>query len=626
MTATHIIETKLTEAGIQYRKADIVVGRSFKTTCPTCSHTRKKKSDPCLSVSIVDDGAIWRCHNCGDRGGCSDRDPRDGAAPAPYKRQHHNPRRTDYQPPKHTPPANPTLTPAALAWFENERGITAATLARHGVYSTTAWFPQVKAERPAVAFPYRVGEEVIAIKYRSGEKHFAQEKNCRPCLYNWDHAAEGLEAEFPQLVVAEGEIDVLALAEAGVVAVSLRDGAPEEAKYDEADKRFLALGEHPELSAFTRIVIATDNDEAGNALADELAFRFGKGRCYRVRWPEFEGATIKDANDCLLYHGPEITAQAIATARPWPVDGVSRVLDHLDEIVDVYHGRLARPFEITDVTALQRLVKVIPGSLVVITGYPNHGKSNFLDQVAVHLSEQYGWRFAVFSPEHTVRDHAIRLIEKRVGRPFHDGPTPRMTVAEAIDAARWVDERFAWITPGEDDIATPDWIIDKARGLALRMGIRGLLVDPFNEIAQPPQFGTQTEFVSSMLSAFKKFARAHELVAFMVAHPKTVMRVNGKLPVPGLGDILGSAHFNAKADAGITVHRPDLADSNDTKGQRTQVFVTKVREQPRMGVAGDFTTLRFNGRTRRYELATGENAEPDDDQQEDINFRRDIHG
>lgn len=37
---------------------------NFKTTCPHCSHARKHKSDPCLSVRIDDSGVGVRCHNC----------------------------------------------------------------------------------------------------------------------------------------------------------------------------------------------------------------------------------------------------------------------------------------------------------------------------------------------------------------------------------------------------------------------------------------------------------------------------------------------------------------------------------------------------------------------------------
>ena len=34
---------------------------SNKTTCPKCSHTRKNKKDPCLSVDI--ENGLYHCHH-----------------------------------------------------------------------------------------------------------------------------------------------------------------------------------------------------------------------------------------------------------------------------------------------------------------------------------------------------------------------------------------------------------------------------------------------------------------------------------------------------------------------------------------------------------------------------------
>jgi twinkle protein len=51
-----------------------IVVRSFrygniKTKCPRCSHLRRHKADPCLSVSIKPDGVVFFCHNCSFQGG-----------------------------------------------------------------------------------------------------------------------------------------------------------------------------------------------------------------------------------------------------------------------------------------------------------------------------------------------------------------------------------------------------------------------------------------------------------------------------------------------------------------------------------------------------------------------------
>lgn len=52
----------LHELGINHKGSP---NRSFKTTCPKCSHTRKHKDDPCLSVRVDNSGIGVRCFNCG---------------------------------------------------------------------------------------------------------------------------------------------------------------------------------------------------------------------------------------------------------------------------------------------------------------------------------------------------------------------------------------------------------------------------------------------------------------------------------------------------------------------------------------------------------------------------------
>ncbi|WP_165475262.1 hypothetical protein [Nitrobacter sp. Nb-311A] len=42
-----------------------------KTVCPNCSHLRKHKRDPCLSVLIDGEGVFFNCKNCSWKGGKS---------------------------------------------------------------------------------------------------------------------------------------------------------------------------------------------------------------------------------------------------------------------------------------------------------------------------------------------------------------------------------------------------------------------------------------------------------------------------------------------------------------------------------------------------------------------------
>ena len=49
---------------IDWNKIELKPGAKgeIKTLCPNCSHTRKKKKDPCLSVNV--DKGLAKCWNC----------------------------------------------------------------------------------------------------------------------------------------------------------------------------------------------------------------------------------------------------------------------------------------------------------------------------------------------------------------------------------------------------------------------------------------------------------------------------------------------------------------------------------------------------------------------------------
>ena len=58
-----------------------------------------------------------------------------------------------------------------------------------------------------------------------------------------------------------------------------------------------------------------------------------------------------------------------------------------------------------------------------------------------------------------------KLAEKRIGAPFWDGPTRRMTPAELDAAFAWGRERFVFIRADDDTPPTIDWILERGRAL-----------------------------------------------------------------------------------------------------------------------------------------------------------------
>src|SRR4029077_20177531 len=62
---------RLLEKGIRPQKHR---DGNHKLLCPKCSHTRRNRKDPCLSLTIDRSGAGWKCHHCGWSGGVVERD------------------------------------------------------------------------------------------------------------------------------------------------------------------------------------------------------------------------------------------------------------------------------------------------------------------------------------------------------------------------------------------------------------------------------------------------------------------------------------------------------------------------------------------------------------------------
>jgi twinkle protein len=114
---------------------------------------------------------------------------------------------------------------------------------------------------------------------------------------------------------------------------------------------------------------------------------------------------------------------------------------------------------------------------------------------------------------------------------------------------RWTNDHFAWIMPSSEDDWTIEKILAAASQLCLRRGIRGLVIDPWNELeALRPSGMTETEFVSQSLKRIRVFARNRDVDAWVVVHPSKLYRNDaGKNPVPTLYDCSGSAHWRNKA-------------------------------------------------------------------------------
>jgi twinkle protein len=578
------VTEKLASREILLKRAE--PGRSYKLLCPRCSHSRRNRRDPCLSVTVHHDGenAMWNCHHCNWSGSTK----WDDREEPPRKRR----------PPPVRPKGDAIERPTVevMRWFL-DRSIPAEVVSRNRIgFVRQHFIAKLGRDVPCIAFPYYRQGELVNVKYRAlEEKAFAQVKDAEAILFGLDDIAGIGDGN---VIIVEGECDKLALEVAGFHnVVSVPDGAPatlrDEPRNDDSKFAWLANCAK-ELEAVTGgFILAVDNDANGEVLEEELARRLGKERCWRVHWPDSDDVICKDANEALTVHGPEVLRECIAAATPYPINGLYRIDDYEAEILALYREGTQQRGASTGWTALDELMTIAPGQLSVVTGIPSHGKSEFLDALLINLARRYDWHVALCSFENRPTDHSVKLFEKYLGVPFRDGSIRRMGEGDLRMALDWARPRFFFIRAEDDAPPTVDWILERARAAVLRYGSNVLVIDPYNEIEhRRPDNMSETEFVSQSLGKVKRFAENHALHVFFVAHPAKPAREAGKPAVPGLYDISGSAHWANKADLGFVVHRPNF------EGDEVQIHVLKVRHKW-VGEPGQ-VSLRYDRITGRY--------------------------
>ncbi|XP_040362794.1 twinkle homolog protein, chloroplastic/mitochondrial isoform X3 [Rosa chinensis] len=493
------------------------------------------------------------------------------------------------------------LCEEVLAFF-SERGISRETVQRNKVMQKRCSI----TDQISIAFTYWRNGKLISCKYRDINKKFWQEKDTERIFYGLDDIKDTND-----IIIVEGEMDKLAMEEAGYRnCVSVPDGAPPKASPpdkdvppEEQDTKYQFLWNCKEyLKKESRIILATDGDGPGQALAEELARRLGRERCWRVSWPKKNDQVehFKDANEVLMYLGPAVLKEVIENAELYPIRGLFRFQDYFDEINAYYHRTYKHDCGVkTGWRDLDDLYNVVPGELTIVTGVPNSGKSEWIDALLCNLYEGYGWKFALCSMENKVREHARKLLEKHIQKPFFDGryggPAERMSVEEFERGKQWLNDTFHLIRCEDDSLPNIKWVLDLARAAVLRHGVRGLVIDPYNELDhQRPPNQTETEYVSQMLTNVKRFAQHHACHVWFVAHPRQLHHwVGGP---PNLYDISGSAHFINKCDNGIVIHRN--RDPEAGALDQVQVCVRKVRNKV-AGTIGD-AYLSYDRATGRY--------------------------
>ena len=520
----------------EFNQHDLEVGKT-QGICPLCSHTRKPENKKAKCASYDWERGLGTCHNCHTSFQLHTYQ-RKGASEKIYARP-----QVEFK---------PTSTKVE-EWFE-QRGITKQTLADLRVGEGQEFMPQTGKSENTIQFNYYMGDQLINIKYRDGRKNFKLYKGAEKVFYNINSIV-GYDA----CVIVEGEMDVLAMHEAGVTnVISVPNGATLNSNNLDYLDNCIDYFEDKE-----KIILAVDADEPGQALRQEFIRRLGAEVCYLVDFND-----CKDANDYLVKYGKSALRNVIDNVRPVPLEGVSTLRDIEDELKDFVKNGFKPGFQI-GLKNFDSIFSTYTGQFITVTGVPSSGKSDFVDQMVVGYNKLYGWKTAYASPENQpVYLHAHKLMRKH----WEDMPS-----VGDIGSDKWsqvtehVNDNYFFIDMDKYNLEA---VLRKGAELVKRKGIKCLVLDPFNKIRDVnAKSDDVNRYTMDYLQKIETFCKKYDVLTFIVAHPTKMYKgQDGKIEEPTMYNIKGGGEWYDASYHGLLVHR-------DYEAKTTKVKVLKVKFQ-----------------------------------------------
>jgi len=506
--------------------------------CPLCSHDRKPKNTSAKCASYDWDRGLGTCHNCNTSFQLHTYQ-RKGASEKVYIRPQ-------------APVAIHNVSTKVEDWFQT-RGISQQTLKDLQISEGPEYMPQTGKTENVIKFNYFMGDQLINVKYRDGRKNFKLYKGAEKVFYNINSIIG-----YEYCVIVEGEMDVLALHEAGITnAISVPNGATLNSNNLDYLDACIDYFEDKD-----KIILACDSDEAGQALQAELVRRLGSEVCFLASFDD-----CKDANEYLQKYGKEKLSERISGARPVPLENVTTFRDIEDEVTDFVRNGFKPGFQV-GLENFDDIFSTYTGQFITVTGIPSSGKSDFVDQMVVGYNANYGWKTAFASPENQPTYlHAHKLMRKH----WQGMPT-----AADIDGDRWnqvADHCNSNYYHIDMERYTLDSVLRKGAELVKRKGIKCLVIDPFNKVRDVGGSDDVNKYTMEYLAKIEIFAKKYDVLVFIVAHPTKMYKTqDGKIEEPTMYNIKGGGEWYDASYHGILVHR-------DYEQKTVKAKVLKVKFQ-----------------------------------------------
>jgi len=380
------------------------------------------------------------------------------------------------------------------------------------------------------------------------------------------------------VVITEGELDALSVSQAfgnKYPVLSLPQGAQSAKK---------VLQTHYEyLDGFEKIVLCFDNDEPGQKAVEEAAAVLPAGKVFIMQLP------TKDANDCLVHHGPEPITKAYWNAREWRPDGIVSAKDLREEVINPITVESV-PYPYSGLN--EKLGGIRIGELVTITAGSGVGKSTLVRELIYDLAVRKKLPVGVMALEESNKRTMEGLITIHINQNIVISRELVSTevIAKAFDEVA-LPNLYLFDHFGSTDVEN---ILNRVRYMAKALGVKYVVIDHLSILVSGLTGGDERKLIDVAMTKLRTLVSELNIAMIVVSHLKRPEGNKGHEDGAEvhLGQLRGSHSIAQLSDAVIGLQRDG---ENPTEGH-IEVIVLKNRWSGDRGPAGLLSYSRETGR------------------------------
>lgn len=538
-------------------------GELFFLLCPYCNGGNKPDKN---TFSINLNNGTFKCfRNSCDKKGHFVELARDFNFPL-----NGNEKKQDY---RKLPQKKIEVRPKAIEYLDS-RGISKETVEKYKV--TTQ-----KGNENILVFPFFDENNILQfVKYRNiiktsgGSKEWC-EKDTKPILFGMN-LCEG----FDELIITEGQIDTLSVAESGFKnVVSVPTGA----------NGFTWVKHcYDWLIKFKKIIVFGDCDNGKISLIDKLnSILKCDVRCVNIADYLYE----KDANDILQKYGKQAIVKAVNNADKQDVKYIKR----LSEVKKV--DMMSLPKIKTGINDLDRAIGGLYfGQVILLSGKRGEGKSTFMSQIVAEAIEQDYATFVYSGELQTYHFKNWLDLQIAGGKNISvakneygdDQPYLRDEVVEIIN--KWYHDKAFIFDNSEIKGGEFEGILKVLERAICRYDVKLACIDnlmtALDDDTSLDIYRKQSMFVKELAV----MARKYDIVIILIAHPKKTKGEFENDTVSGSSDITNAV------DVVINYERAKEDDKCDSK-----ISITKNRLTGKLLSGIDAIELAYSNKSKRIQ-------------------------